>query len=260
MIAALFPNGINELVDWRGIWGANTWYELNKTGLIALTSTAICLFIFVAGTRRKALVPAGLQNVAEAGYEFVEQQIALAAIDDSHGDARRWTPFLAMMFFFIFFMNIWSTIPPVQFPATARIVIPVFLAVVAWVTFITVGFVKQGLLYPLKAIFPPGVPIGLYILVTPIEFVSKFLIRPFSLAIRLFANMVAGHVLISVFAIMTEELLRANSGKYQWLFLPLPFFALMAMIAFEILVALLQAYIFVTLTAVYIGESVSPDH
>ena len=84
--------------------------------------------------------------------------------------------------------------------------------------------------------------------------------RPFSLAVRLFANMVAGHVLLTVFAVMCVELLKHESGAYQIAFIPLPFFGLLFMTAFEVLVALLQAYIFTILTAVYIGESVHPEH
>ncbi len=95
---------------------------------------------------------------------------------------------------------------------------------------------------------------------TPIEFISTFIVRPFSLMVRLFANMLAGHILLTVFAVMCAELLKANSGTYQVLFIPLPFFMLTAMTAFEILVAVLQAYIFTILTAVYVGEAIHPQH
>jgi len=218
----------------------------------------ICLTIFLIGGRKRALVPTGLQNVAEAGYLAIEEQIAVEVMGPHEG--KKWAPFLASMFFFIYFINVWSIFPGIQFPATARIAIPGMLAIVVWLVFIGAGFKTQGPLYIFKNITAPGVPKPLYLLVIPIEFISKYLVRPFSLAVRLFANMVAGHVLLTVFAVMCIELLKHNSGIYQIFFIPLPFFGLLFMTAFEILVALLQAYIFTILAAVYIGESVHPEH
>jgi F-type H+-transporting ATPase subunit a len=121
--------------------------------------------------------------------------------------------------------------------------------------------VKQGPGYLWHNVNPPGVPFALKFLVIPIEIFSKYLVRPFSLAVRLFANMTAGHVLLAVFAIMTNELFVVhNSGLYQIAFSPLPFLGLVAFTGFELLVAVLQAYIFTILTAVYVNESVHPEH
>lgn len=254
VLAELFPNGVNDIFDWRSFGPGG----FNKTALMCLISTIICSVFFIAGSRKQALVPTGVQNMAESGYEMIEQSIAVEVMGEDTG--KRWTPFLATLFFWIFFINIFSVIPGIQFPATSRFAIPLYLAVQTYLIFIFVGFRHQGPLYILKEIFPPGVPKPLYVLVAPIELVSKFIIRPFSLAVRLFANMVAGHVLLTVFAVMCEELLAANSGSYQILFIPLPFFMLTAMTGFEILVSLLQAYIFTILTAVYVGEAAHPQH
>jgi F-type H+-transporting ATPase subunit a len=259
-VADLFPNGISELFNWKGVLFDGSALELNKVGIMALVSTVVCLLLFGLGSRKKALVPAGAQNIAEMGYVFIEEQIAVPVIGEEHGVGKKWAPFLAATFYFIFFINIWSTFPGIYFPATARLAIPGFLAVVTWLVFMGVGFKNQGPFYIWKACKPSGVPTLLLFLVIPIEFVSKFVVRPFSLTVRLFANMVAGHVLLAVFIVMSEQLVKAPSGKYQWAFLPLPFLALIAMTGFELLVALLQAYIFTTLTAVYIGESEHPDH
>lgn len=260
ILAELFPHGISELFNWKGLLFDGTVYEINKTAVMALVSTAMCIGLFVGGSRKKALVPTGLQNAAEASYEMIEEQIAIPVIGEHHGYGKKWTPFLAATFFFIFFMNIWSTVPGVQFPATSRIAIPMFLAVVTWLVFIGVGFKHQGPLYMLKTCLPAGVPKALLPIVFVIEFFSKFLVRPFSLAVRLFANMVAGHVLLTVFALMTVELLKAESGPIQYVFAPLPFLMLIFMTVFELLVAVLQAYIFTVLTAVYIGEAASEEH
>jgi F-type H+-transporting ATPase subunit a len=154
-----------------------------------------------------------------------------------------------------------SVVPFIYFPATSRLAIPLFLAIVSWLTFIVTGFVKQGPKYFFSNINPPGVPLPLKFLVIPIEFFSKYLLRPLTLAVRLFANMTAGHVLLAIFCIMTNELLiKHNSGIYQIAFAPLPFIGLIAFTGFELLVAVLQAYIFTILTAVYINESVHPEH
>src|SRR5207244_6910 len=134
-------------------------------------STVICIVIFGLGARKRAMVPAGLQNVAEAGYDVVEENISFAALGPELG--RKWTPFLTTLFMWIFFINIWEIIPGVQFPATSRLAIPLILALMSWATFIIVGFKYQGPGYIWHAINPPGVPAALKILVIPIEFFSK---------------------------------------------------------------------------------------
>jgi F-type H+-transporting ATPase subunit a len=257
VLADLLPN-VNELFEFRGFFGQHQWYEFNKTALMAFVSTIICIALFLIGSRKKAMVPTGIQNAAEMGYEVVEQQIAVEVMGVE--DGRRWSPFLATLFFWIFFINIWSTVPFIYFPATSRISIPIYLALQTWVIFIFVGFKHQGLGY-FRNVVPSGVPGPLLLLVIPIEIISKYFIRPFSLAVRLFANMAAGHVLLAVFCIMTSELIiHHDSGWFQVPLGILPFFALVAMTGFEFLVAVLQAYIFTILTAVYVNESLHAEH
>ena len=132
------------------------------------------------------------------------------------------------------------------------------LALLVWVIFNVVGVANQGLGGYLKSsLFPPGVPKALYLLVTPIEFVSTFLVRPFSLAVRLFANMLAGHILLVTFSVLSAALWVA---AWYAAFLPLPALMLVFLTGFEILVAFLQAYIFTILAAVYIGGAMHPEH
>lgn len=257
VLADLLPN-VNELFEFRGFFGQHTFYEFNKTALLAFVSTFICIALFYVGSRKRAMVPTGIQNVAEIGYETVEEQVAVQVMGVD--DGKKWTPFLATLFFWIFFINIWSTVPFVYFPATSRMAIPLYLALQTWVIFIFVGFKHQGLGY-FRNVVPSGVPFALLFLVVPIEIISKYFIRPFSLAVRLFANMAAGHVLLAVFCIMTSELIiHHDSGIWQIPLGILPFFALIAMTTFELLVAVLQAYIFTILTAVYINESLHAEH
>jgi F-type H+-transporting ATPase subunit a len=146
-------------------------------------------------------------------------------------------------------------------PATARMAIPMFLALLVWVIYNGVGFKHQGIKYLTNTIWPPGVPVALKPLVGVIEFISNIIVRPFSLTVRLFANMLAGHILLVTFALLTQSLITAET--MQALLKPmavLPFFMLVFLTAFEVLVAFLQAYIFTILTAVYIGGSTHPEH
>jgi F-type H+-transporting ATPase subunit a len=106
VLAELLPN-VNELFEWKGFIGEHTWYEVNKTVVLAFVSTLICIVLFFVGSRKRKLVPTGLQNAAELGYETVEGQIAVEVMGEDAG--RKWAPFLDTLFFWIFFINIWST-------------------------------------------------------------------------------------------------------------------------------------------------------
>ncbi len=169
-----------------------------------------------------------------------------------------WTPFLVTIFFFIFFTNILEVIPGIQFPVNARMALPAFLALLVWVIFNVVGIKAQGLGGYFKSmLFPPGVPKALLPLVALIEFISTIFVRPFSLAVRLFANMLAGHLLLVTFAVLSAALWSASPLA---VILPLPFIMLVLLTGFEILVAVLQAFIFTILAAVYIGGAMHPEH
>ena len=140
--------------------------------------------------------------------------------------------------------------------AQSRMAMPITLALLVWVIYNYVGIRAQGFgKYILGSIFPPGVPKALYILVTPIEFFSVFIIRPLSLAIRLWANMVAGHLLLVTFAVLSATLWSST-----YIGAALPFAALVVFTGFEAFVAALQAFIFTILTAVYIGGALHPEH
>jgi F-type H+-transporting ATPase subunit a len=238
------------------IWG-NGPAGFNKTAAIYCFATLATILIFVLGTRRKdALVPSGIvQNTAESGVGFVREQIIMQTMGV---DGLRWLPYLTALFFFIFFSNITEIIPGVQFPANARFAMPLVFALLTWLFFNIVGVVKQGPLHYLKnTVVPPGVPKAMLPLMVLIEFVSTFLVRPFSLAVRLFANMLAGHLILVTFASLTAGLWAL---KVTAVIAPFSFLLLVAMTGFEILVSFLQAYIFTILTAVFIGGSMHPEH
>ena len=210
----------------------------------------------IGGSRKMKLQPGGTQNVVEMTYEFVDNGITKDVVGH---DAGRFTPFLGTLFLFILFLNIWEVIPGIQFPPTARMGIPGYLALQTYVIYLVVGFKSQGFKYLTGHLFPPGVPKALYLLVTPIEFVQLFLVRPFSLAVRLLANMMAGHILLTALSLLTAYALSHNPGILKLIALG-PFLLNIGVIAFEILVGFLQAYIFTLLTAVYLGDALHPEH
>ena len=257
LLALEFPP-VNHLFDWPSIWFEGTPYAINKTVLIYFGSVVVTMMIFgLAGRQRESLVPAGVQHVAESGVTFIEESVVMQTIGP---DGKKFMPFLTTMFFFILFSNITEVIPFIQFPANSRMAMPLTLALVVWVIYNFVGVRSQGFFgYIKNSLFPPGVPKVLYLIVTPIELVSTFIVRPFSLAIRLWANMVAGHLLLVTFAVLSAAMWGAGGiGFGGALFLSFPMLILMT--GFEILVSVLQAFIFTILTAVYIGGSMHPEH
>ena len=254
MILGLEFPPLSHIVDWPGLVGEGEWWEINKVVLIYGFAVMFTFLLFILGNK-KQMVPTGAQNLAEVSIEFIEEQVVLPTIG---AGGEKWTPYLTSLFFFIFFTNIFEVIPIFQMPANARIALPMFLALLTYVMFNGAGIKEHGLFRYLKLnLFPPGVPVGLYILVTPIEFVSTFLVRPFSLMVRLFANMLAGHILLVTFAVLSAALWTTD---WYAVFLPLPAFAMVFFTAFEVMVSFLQAYVFALLSGVYIGMAISHEH
>ncbi len=227
---------------------------LNKVGLIHVVASLITIILVFLAVRKSELVPKGVQNVMESAVEFIENGVIAQTIGPS---GMHYLPFLFTIFFFVLFSNIFEVIPGIQFPANARMAMPAFLALVVWCVFNFIGFKHQGPRYLLNVMFPPGVPGALKPLVAVIEFVSTFLVRPFSLAVRLFANMLAGHLLLVTFAVLAASLWsKSVLLSIVWA----PFVVLIGLTGFEILVAFLQAFIFTILTAVYIGGALHHEH
>jgi len=252
LLAIEFPP-ISHLLNWPDIWFEDTAFAVNKvTMLFVVAAVMVATFYLVAGSK-KQLVPTGVQSVAESAIGFVRDGIIM----ETAGPAGLpFLPFLLTLFSFIFCLNIIGLVPFVQMPANARMALPAIMALVVWATYIVVGMVKQGPLHYFKGVaFPPGVPKPIYLLVTPIEIVSTFIVRPLSLAVRLFANLLAGHLILVSFAILSEALFDAT-----YIGVVAPFFMLVALTGFELLVAFLQAYIFTILASVYIGGAIHPDH
>ncbi|MEY3656523.1 MAG: synthase subunit [Actinomycetota bacterium] len=253
MIALEFPE-INEILVWKDLFPS-----FNKISLIAVLAVLISSGLFFLAGRKSDVneAPKGSRNLAEIIVDFIEDGVIMQTMGK---DGLSWTPFLLTVFMFIYLCNVPGIIPFFQMPATARMAVPMFLALLVWVVFNATGIKHQGPIGYFKSVlFPPGVPKALYILVTPIELISTLLVRPFSLAVRLFANMLAGHILLVTFALLSEALFQAKDK----ILIPvgiLPFFMLVFLTSFEVLVAFLQAYIFAMLAAVYIGGAAHPEH
>jgi F-type H+-transporting ATPase subunit a len=244
---------LSHIVNWPEFIGGDTW-GINKVVLIYFFAVILTMLVFILGNK-KQLVPTGAQNFAEMSVEFIDNQIALPTMGTA---GLKWTPYFISLFFFIFFCNIFEIVPFIQMPATARIALPMFLALLSYVLYHGSGFKEHGPIGYLKhALVPPDVPLALLFLVVPIEFISKFLIQPFSHTVRLFANLLAGHILLVTFAVLSSGLWIA-----QWnvIFLPLPIAGVIFFTAFEVLVSFLQAYVFTLLAGVYIGAAVSHEH
>jgi len=253
VIALKFPE-INEILVWKELFTS-----FNKISLIAVLAVLISSALFFMAGRKSDVneAPKGSRNLAEIIVDFIEDGVIMQTMGK---EGLAWTPFLLTLFLFIYLCNVPGIIPFFQMPATARMAVPMFLALLVWVVFNATGIKHQGVGGYFKSVlFPPGVPKALYILVTPIELISTMLVRPFSLAVRLFANMLAGHILLVTFALLSEALFQANDK----ILIPvgiLPFIMLVFLTSFEVLVAFLQAYIFAMLAAVYIGGAAHPEH
>lgn len=236
---------------------AGTPFAMTRINMIQLLMTGLVCLFFVVAFRRPALVPSGVQNLGEMAVDFIRVQI----VDEVMGKAgRRFMPYLAALFFLILAVNISGIIPMLNMPGSAVIGLPLLLALLTYVIFNYEGIKALGLGGYLKSsLFPPGVPPLIYLLVVPIEFVATFVLRPFTLTIRLLANMMAGHLLLVLFFSATSYLLFEADAAIKAFGLAALFMGF-AFTAFEILVSVLQAYIFTLLTAVYISGAIEADH
>ena len=252
LLALDFPP-ISHVTEWPDMFFSDTPFAINKVVILMWVSAALA-FIFMWGAGRNfQMVPGRFQNVGESFIDFIQNGIIMQTIGR---DGLGYTPFLGTLFIYIMICNVWGIIPALQMPVTARIALPMMLSLLVWLIFNVVGIWKNGLFGYLKGVlFPPGVPLALYILVTPIEFVSVVFVRPLSLAVRLVANMLAGHLLLVSFAVLTTAMF-----EFFPLAAILPGAVLIAMTIFEVLVIFLQAYIFTILAAVYIGGAIHPEH
>lgn len=239
----------------------DTPFEINRITVIRLVLAGLLILFFWLTTRRMRLVPTRGQSLAEMGLDLVRVNIAEDLLGKK--DARRFLPLLTAIFFTVLAMNIPGIIPGFNIAGTALVGMPMVLAVFSYVTFIYAGLRKHPWTFIKNSLFPPGVPWPIYIIVTPIEFFSIFILRPITLALRLLMNMVAGHLLlVLMFTATSFFFFSASLDEAVWA----RFFGIGTLAfgfvfsLFEILVAVLQAYVFTLLSTVYIQLALAEEH
>ncbi|GAA1309627.1 ATP synthase subunit a [Planotetraspora silvatica] len=246
------------IFDFPPLWdGAPYW--LNKPVVMAAVGVVLVCALAWSAFARPKLVPRGLQNAGEYTYEFVRDQIARPFLGK---DAERWMPLLLSMFALILLWNFMGVVPVMQFPVNSHIAFPVIFALVVYVLKIYLGIRHQGVGgYFKNMMFPPGLPRPLAIaLFAPLELLYNFVTAPFTHAVRLFANMFAGHLLLAFFSAVGFWFLIAHPTVPGATVGILSVVMAVAMTGLEIFIQFLQAFLFTMLAAMFIGGSLHPEH
>ena len=226
-------------------------FAFTNSALFMVATVVVILGYLLLSTGRRAIVPGRAQLVSEMMYEFVANMVRSSA-----GTAGiKFFPFVFALFMFVLVANMFGMIP-FFFTFTSHIIVTFALAMLVFAVVIIYGFWKNGFKF-LKLFVPSGVPAYVLPIVVPIEIVS-FLSRPISLSVRLFANILAGHITLKVFAGFIVTL--GSLGFLGWLGALLPLVMTVAITALEFLVAALQAYVFAVLTSMYINDAIHPSH
>ncbi|GAA4900453.1 F0F1 ATP synthase subunit A [Streptomyces coeruleoprunus] len=239
------------------LWGnadGNGLY-FNKVMLLALLGSIIIVGFFWAAFAKPKVVPGKLQMVAEAGYDFVRRGIVYETLGKKEGE--KYVPLMVSIFFFVWMMNLWSIVPLAQFPVTSIIAYPAALAGLVYVLWMGLTVKKHGVVGWFKNVTGYDKSLGAVLpLVMAIEFLSNVILRPFTHAVRLFANMFAGHTLLLLFTIASWYLLNGIGIAYAGV----SFIMTIVMTAFELFVQAVQAYVFVLLACTYIQGALVDHH
>ncbi len=243
---------------WQPLFGMSGPFAITRASVVILLSVGILCWWLLASTRKMTVVPSKGQYFTEQVYGLVRNGVARDIIGSR--DFLKFVPLLFSMFVLILINNLFGVIPPVQFPTMSRIGFPAALALIVFVIYHYLGIKRMGLGGYFKHMVPPGVPGWVLVILFPLELLTYFFTRPVTLALRLFGNMFAGHLLLVLFITGGEYLvLHAGSpalipvGLFSWVMAGV-------MTVFELLVEFLQAYIFVLLAALYIAGSLADEH
>ena len=238
--------------------GQTMYWGLTKPMLQLALSVLVVFVFFYYASRKRAMVPGQFQFVGESAYGFVRNGLGRDILGSR--DFMRFVPYLVTLFFFILVNNYFGLIPGIQFPTFSRAGVAYSLAALSWIVYNAVGIKKHGFVGYLKLqTVPAGVSGAVLALLIPLEFFSNILVRPVTLALRLFANMFAGHMLLILFALGGEYLLLNTSGITPIAGV-LSIVMFMGICVLEMLVMALQAYVFVLLTSMYIAGALADEH
>ncbi|HNV42005.1 MAG TPA: F0F1 ATP synthase subunit A [Ornithinibacter sp.] len=245
---------------WWPLIGSDTSnWAFTRPSFVVMASVVIIAIYYMSVVNKLSIVPTKRQWIAEQSYDFVRNTIARDVIGSK--DFLQFLPLLLTLFTLILFNNIMGIVPFVQFPSMSRIAFPIVLTLIVYIVYHTVAIRrKHGVVGYLKSLVPPGLPGWLKPIMFILEFLTYFLIRPLTLALRLFGNMLAGHLMLLVFILGGEYLLLHGSNLFVQFSGVLGLGFGIVMTFFELLVQFLQAFIFTLLAALYISDAVSEHH
>ncbi|KRC89338.1 ATP synthase subunit A [Terrabacter sp. Root85] len=246
--------GVEEF--WQPLFGTDGPFAITRPILLMVLATGLVAWFLLATTKKKALVPGRGQMGTEAVYGLVRNGIAKDLIGSK--EFMRFVPLLFALFTTILVNNLFGVIPPMSYPTMSRIGFPIALSLIVWVVFHVVGMRKHGFIGYWKSLVPAGLPKAMIPAIFFLELITDLFTRPVTLALRLFGNMFAGHILIVLFItggwyMLTNGGILVIAGGVTWIFA-------FVMTLFEILVQFLQAYVFTLLAALYIGGAVADEH
>jgi len=244
---------------WWPLIGGDSHWTFTRPSLVMLLSVVLIAVFFIAVTRNMSVVPSKVQFAAEGVYNFTRNTIGRDVIGSK--EFKPFVPLLFTIFTLIAVNNIAGVVPFVQFPTMSRLGFPVVLTLIVYVVYHAVALKrKHGVIGYMKSLVPPGLPVWLIPLMFVLELLTYFVIRPVTLALRLFGNMLAGHLMLLLFILGGEYLLLHGdslllnvSGVFSLLFS-------IVMTFFELLIQFLQAFIFTILAALYISDAVAEEH
>ncbi len=252
------PENVLELFKFEDALFSIGPFDFTRTVFLIFLATAIAVGILYFGLRGNRVIPTKFGAAVESLVGFVRDEIARGIIGP---EGSRYVPYLLSVFVLVLVGNLFEVTPFINFPITSSMALPIIIAVITWVIFVVVGFAKNGIKYLTDIAWPRSVPVALRPLVGLIEIASTFILRPITLAVRLFANMVAGHLMLTLLlasgVIFIGDI--ADIGARSIIGMPWFVFGL-GIFVFEIVVAILQAYIITLLSAVYVQTSVHPEH
>ncbi len=242
---------------WLPMFGTDGGFAFTKAMLIMLVTTALVIVVSLLVTRRMAVVPGKGQWMFESTYGLVRNSIARDMIGEKN--FRPYMPLLFSVFLIILVNNFAGVVPVVQFPTMSRIGFPVALALFVYILYLAIGFRRKGFVGYFKGLVPEGLPVFVVPMLFVLEIITYFFTRPVTLALRLFGNMFAGHILLLLMALGAEYMLVDGGLALKFMSVgPIVMYAVLTV--FEILVEFLQAYIFVLLSAFYIADSLAEHH
>lgn len=252
------PSNVLELFKFEHPFFSIGGFDVTRTVVLIFLAMAIVIALLYFGLRGNRVIPTKFGAAMESLVTFVKDDIATGIIGP---EGTRYTPYLLSVFMLVLVGNLFEVTPLINFPITSSMALPLIIAVMTWVIFVVVGFATNGISYLTGTVWPKSVPVALRPLVGLIELVSIFVLRPITLAVRLFANMVAGHLMLTLLlasgVIFIGDI--ADIGARSIIGVPWFVFGL-GIFVFEIVVAILQAYIITLLSAVYVQTSVHPEH